>query len=135
MGDQEMNIGFLGLGNMGEPMAGNLITAGHKVTVWNRTASKADPLKRQGATVAKDVRQAAQNEVVCTMLADDNALRHVLDAGLLEALPQHAVHISHSTISVAMAEELKRLHHARGQAFLSAPVFGRPEAAAAKKLW
>ena len=130
-----MNIGFLGLGNMGEPMAANLIAAGHKVTVWNRTAQKAETLGKTGATIAKDVQQAAKNEVVCTMVADDRALLQVLDGGLLEALPKSAIHISHSTISVSMSDDLKRMHSERGQSFVSAPVFGRPEAAAAKKLW
>ena len=130
-----MKIGFLGLGNMGEPMAANLIAAGHQLTVWNRTTAKAEPLKNLGAQIATDTKHAAHNEVVCTMVADDNALRAILTGGLLDSLPQGAVHISHSTISVAMAEELKREHGKRGQSFVSAPVFGRPEAAQAKKLF
>ena len=130
-----MKIGFLGLGNMGEPIAANLITAGHQLTVWNRTASKAEPLVKQGAKLAKNVAEAAGNEAVLTMVADDAALRQILDGGLLDALPKGAVHISLSTISVAMAEELKKLHGDRQQLLVSAPVFGRPDAAAAKKLW
>jgi len=130
-----LKVGFLGLGNMGEPMAANLIAAGHQVTVWNRTAAKAEPLKKQGAKVATEIKDAVRNEVVCTMVADDPALRALLTGGLLDALPAGAVHISHSTVSVAMAEELKREHGKRGQAFISAPVFGRPEAAQAKKLF
>jgi 3-hydroxyisobutyrate dehydrogenase-like beta-hydroxyacid dehydrogenase len=130
-----VKIGFLGLGNMGEPIAANLITAGHQVTVWNRTASKAEPLVKQGAKLAKTVAEAGRNDVVLTMVADDQALRQILDGGLLEALPKGAVHISLSTISVAMAEELKKLHSDRQQLFVSAPVFGRPDAAASKKLW
>lgn len=130
-----MKIGFLGLGNMGEPIAANLIKAGNQVTVWNRTAAKADPLVEQGAKLAKDIADAARSEVVCTMVADDNALRHILEGGLLDALPKDGVHISLSTISVAMAEELKKQHKSRHQLFVSAPVFGRPDAAAARKLW
>ncbi|WP_041855698.1 NAD(P)-dependent oxidoreductase [Candidatus Korobacter versatilis] len=131
-----MKVGFLGLGNMGEPMAANLIAAGHQVTVWNRTAAKAEPLKERGVKVATEIKDAVQNQdVVCTMVADDHALRTILEGGLLEALPKGAVHVSHSTVSVAMAEELKREHGKRGQAFISAPVFGRPEAAQAKKLF
>jgi 3-hydroxyisobutyrate dehydrogenase-like beta-hydroxyacid dehydrogenase len=130
-----VKIGFLGLGNMGEPIAANLISAGHQVTVWNRTASKAEPLVKRGARQARDVAEAANNEVVCTMVADDNGLRQMLHGGLLEGLPKGALHISISTISVAMAEELKKLHTERQQLYVSAPVFGRPEAAAAKKLW
>jgi 3-hydroxyisobutyrate dehydrogenase-like beta-hydroxyacid dehydrogenase len=120
---------------MGEPIAANLIAAGHKVTVWNRTASKAEPLAKQGASVAKDISDASRFEAVFTMVADDHALQHILDSGLLDSLPKDAVHISLSTISVDMAEKLKKLHQERGQFYVSAPVFGRPEAAAAKKLW
>jgi 3-hydroxyisobutyrate dehydrogenase-like beta-hydroxyacid dehydrogenase len=130
-----VKIGFLGLGSMGEPIAANLIKAGHQVTVWNRTASKAGPLVKQGATLAKEVAEASRNEAVCTMVADDHALRQMLEGGLLAALPKGGVHISISTISVVLAEELKTLHSDRQQLYVSAPVFGRPEAAAAKKLW
>src|ERR1700759_2989718 len=97
-----VNIGFLGLGNMGEPIAANLISAGHQVTVWNRTASKADALTQKGAKLAKDVAAAARNEIVFPMLADDNSVRSVLTAGLAQSLPKSAVHISLSTISVSM---------------------------------
>lgn len=130
-----MKIGFLGLGNMGEPIAANLITAGHQLTVWNRTASKAEPLVKQGAKLAKNISDAAANEVVFTMVADDAALRQILEGGLLDTMPKGAVHVSLSTISVSMAEELKRIHKDRQQLFVSAPVFGRPDAAAAKKLF
>lgn len=130
-----MTIGFLGLGNMGEPIAANLIKAGQQVTVWNRTAAKAEPLVKQGAKLANGIREAAQNEVVCTMVADDHALQEILEGGLLDALPQGAIHVSLSTISVEMVEKLKKLHGERGQAYVSAPVFGRPEAAAAQKLF
>jgi 3-hydroxyisobutyrate dehydrogenase-like beta-hydroxyacid dehydrogenase len=130
-----VNIGFLGLGNMGEPIAANLIKAGHQVTVWNRTSSKADPLVKQGAKLARDVAEAATNDLVFTMVADDYALQQVLESGLLDALPKGGLHISLSTISVAMAEQLKKVHGERQQLYVSAPVFGRPDAAAAKKLW
>jgi 3-hydroxyisobutyrate dehydrogenase-like beta-hydroxyacid dehydrogenase len=130
-----VNIGFLGLGNMGEPIAANLIKAGHQVTVWNRTASKAEPLVKLGSKLAKDIGEAARNEVVCTMVAEDHALRQLLEHGLLAELPKGATHMSISTISAAMSEELKKLHGERQQHFVSSPVFGRPEAAAAKKLW
>ncbi len=130
-----MNIGFFGLGNMGEPIAANLIAAGHQVTVWNRTASKAAPLVKQGAKLAEEIQEAAGNDVVFTMVADDHALQQILDDGLLENLPKGGLHISLSTISVEMAEKLKRVHKERQQLYVSAPVFGRPDAAAAKKLW
>lgn len=130
-----MNIGFFGLGNMGEPIAANLIAAGHQVTVWNRTASKAAPLVKQGAKLAEEIQEAAGNDVVFTMVADDHALQQILDDGLLKNLPKGGLHISLSTISVEMAEKLKRVHKERQQLYVSAPVFGRPDAAAAKKLW
>ena len=130
-----VNIGFLGLGNMGEPIAANLIKAGHQVTVWNRTASKADALVKQGAKSAKDISDAAKHEIVFTMVSDDHALQQILDGGLLDSLPKGGLHISLSTISVAMAGQLKKLHTDRQQLYVSAPVFGRPDAAEAKKLW
>lgn len=128
-----MNIGFIGLGQMGAAMAGNLVKAGHAVTVYNRTMAKAAPLVALGARAAQDVADAAHNEVVFTMLADDHALEEIAGA-LVGALPKGALHISASTISVAMSERLTDLHAGAGQRFVSAPVFGRPDAAAAARL-
>lgn len=128
-----MNIGFIGLGQMGAAMAGNLVKAGHAVTVYNRTMAKAAPLVALGARAAQDVADAAHNEVVFTMLADDHALEEIAGA-LVGALPKGALHISASTISVAMSERLTDLHTGAGQRFVSAPVFGRPDAAAAARL-
>ena len=133
-----MKIAFLGLGNMGSPMAQNLIRAGHGVTAWNRTPSKAEALKSEGATVARSPAEAAQHaEIAISMLADDNAVRSaVLGAdGLADRLPKGALHVSMSTISVALSRELASEHGKRGQLYMSAPVFGRPEAAAAGKLF
>lgn len=130
-----MNIGFLGLGNMGEPIASNLVKAGHQVTVWNRTPAKAESLRKQGAKVAKEIAEAARNEIVFTMVSDDHALWQILENGLLDALPKGAIHVSLSTISVMSAEKLPKVHGDRGQLYLSAPVFGRPDAAEAGKLW
>jgi len=133
-----MKIGFVGLGNMGAGIAANLLRAGHEVTVWNRSAQKAQSLIEQGALPAKSPRAAAsEREIVMTMLADDAALEQVLagDEGLLNGLGRGALHVSLSTISVAEAERAASLHATRGQRFLSAPVFGRPEAAEAAKLF
>lgn len=126
-----MKIGFVGLGNMGAAMAANLMKAGHDVTVWNRCPAKADALVAAGATLAATPAQAAQGEVVMTMLADDAAVEAVVfgDGGILGA---PALHVGHSTISVALAE---RLAAAQPGAYLSAPVFGRPMAAEAAKLF
>jgi 3-hydroxyisobutyrate dehydrogenase-like beta-hydroxyacid dehydrogenase len=133
-----MRIGFIGLGNMGAAIAANLVKAGHEVAVWNRTAAKARPLVALGAVLAATPREAAQgNAAVFTMLADDAALEGVIgdDSGLLAGLEKGALHISMSTVAVATAERLTAEHHAHGQRFLCAPVFGRPEAAAAAKLF
>jgi 3-hydroxyisobutyrate dehydrogenase-like beta-hydroxyacid dehydrogenase len=131
-----MHVGFIGLGNMGVAMARNLLNAGHQVTVWNRSADRADALVRDGATPAASPAEAAQAEVVHTMLADDRALEAVTfgEKGLLSAEPGF-VHVSHSTISVKLAERLTQAHADHGSAFVSAPVFGRPAAAADAKLF
>jgi 3-hydroxyisobutyrate dehydrogenase-like beta-hydroxyacid dehydrogenase len=132
-----MKVGFIGLGNMGAPMAANLIKAGHELTVYNRTPARAQPLVDQGARYAANVADACRGEVVITMLSDDSALEAVAfgDSGITQALPAGAVHISSSTISVALSEKLTAAHTEKRQKFVSAPVFGRPEAAAAAKLF
>jgi 3-hydroxyisobutyrate dehydrogenase-like beta-hydroxyacid dehydrogenase len=133
-----MKVGFIGLGAMGSGMARNLIKAGHDVTVYNRTRSRADELKPDGAIVADTAAQAASGaEAVFTMLADDHALEEItFGAGkLLESLPAGSVHLSASTISVRLSRRLTAAHRERGQHYLAAPVFGRPDAAAAAKLF
>ena len=132
-----MKIGFIGLGNMGAPMADHLLKAGHEVIVYNRTAEKAKALVRQGARQASSVSDACDADVVLTMLADDHALETVSygDKNMLESLPKGHIHLSCSTISVALADKLTSDHEGAGQHFVSAPVFGRPEAAAAAKLY
>ncbi|MBB3427624.1 3-hydroxyisobutyrate dehydrogenase-like beta-hydroxyacid dehydrogenase [Rhizobium sp. BK312] len=132
-----MKVGFIGLGQMGSAMATNLIKAGHDVTVYNRSRDKAEALAAEGAKVAATVAEACGGEAVFTMLAHDDALSAVVhgDGGVLASLGKGAVHISASTISVAMSERLTREHAAAGQHFVAAPVFGRPEAAAAAKLF
>lgn len=133
-----MKIGFIGLGNMGAGMAANLVRAGHEVAVWNRSAQKAAALVAQGAVLEATPRAAAAGRgVVLTMLADDAALESVLTGadGLLAGLAPGALHVSMSTISVGAAEHVAALHAERGQRLVSAPVFGRPDAAAAAKLF
>jgi 3-hydroxyisobutyrate dehydrogenase-like beta-hydroxyacid dehydrogenase len=133
-----MKIGFIGLGHMGAAMAANLVRAGHQVVVWNRSAQKSRDLIDAGAVFAATPRVAASDrEVVISMLADDAALESVLSGneGLLAGLRSAALHVSMSTISVAAAERTANQHHALGQRLLSAPVFGRPEAAAGAKLF
>lgn len=132
-----MKVGFIGLGRMGAGMAGSLLRAGHEVTVYNRTPSKARPLGERGARVAGSVAEAAANPVVFTMLSDDAALEAVVfgDGGLLRHLAPGALHVSSSTIGVALSERLARAHADAGRRYVAAPVFGRPEAAAAAKLF
>ncbi len=123
---------------MGLGIGSNLIKAGHEVVVWNRSAAKAEPLVVLGATLAATPRQAAAaSEAVITMLADDAALQSVAygEDGLIAGLAANALHICMSTIAVATADRLGQDHAARGQRFISAPVLGRPEAAAAAKLF
>lgn len=131
-----MNIGFIGLGNMGSAMAANLIKAGHQLTAYNRTRSRAEELK--GAQVAASPGEAASGaEIAITMLADDHALESVIfgKSNILDSLPANAVHVSMSTISVAFSRRLASAHAERKQHYVSAPVFGRPEAATAAKLF
>lgn len=132
-----MEIGLIGLGNMGSGMAANLLKRGHNVTVYNRTSSKAQAVVAQGAHYAAQVAGACRGDAVITMLADDSAVESVVfgDAGVISSLRLGAIHISSSTISVALSEKVTAAHAASGQRFVSAPVFGRPEAAAAAKLF
>jgi 3-hydroxyisobutyrate dehydrogenase-like beta-hydroxyacid dehydrogenase len=128
-----MKVGFIGLGQMGHAIAGNLLTAGHELTVWNRTPEKAKDLLARGARWAESPQDAADGEVVMTMLADDHAVETIVygDRGILAA---PALHVSHSTIGVPLAERLAGDYGARA-GFVSAPVFGRPAAAQDAKLF
>ena len=133
-----MRIGFLGLGNMGAPMAQRLIAAGHELAVWNRTEGKTEPLAREGAIVAGTPAEAELGaDAVITMLFDDYAHEEVLFGanGLMDALTPTTLHISCSTISVALSARLTKEHARRGIPFVAAPVFGRPNVAEAGKLW
>lgn len=133
-----MKVGFVGLGSMGSAMARNLLKAGHELTVYNRTRSRAEALSSEGAVVADSAGGAAAGaEVVITMLADDHAVEAVVfgPGNILESLPANAIHVSMSTISVALSRRLAAAHRERRQTYVAAPVFGRPEAAAAAKLF
>jgi 3-hydroxyisobutyrate dehydrogenase-like beta-hydroxyacid dehydrogenase len=131
-----MRVGFIGLGLMGDPIARNMVGAGHDLTVWNRTAAKAEPAMREGAKRAGSAREAAACDVLVTMVSDDKALEKLFfEDGLLEALPKGAVHLSLSTISVAFARKLGEAHAAHGQSLVVAPVVGRPERAEQRLLY
>jgi 3-hydroxyisobutyrate dehydrogenase-like beta-hydroxyacid dehydrogenase len=128
-----MNIGFIGIGKMGVGMASNLLKAGHHVTVYNRTPAKAEALIAQGAQIATSIAEACRGDAVITMLANDKAVESVVlgREGVLASLRPGAVHVSSSTISVALSRRLADAHASADQCFVAAPVFGRPEAAAA----
>ena len=132
-----MDVGFVGLGNMGTPMALNLIKSGHRVIVYNRTRSKAEALAAKGARIADRIADTCRGDALITMLSDDAAVEGVIFAsdGALASLGRDAVHISMSTISVALSERLAAAHAGAGQGYVAAPVFGRPEAAATAKLF
>jgi 3-hydroxyisobutyrate dehydrogenase-like beta-hydroxyacid dehydrogenase len=130
-----MQIGFVGLGNMGHPMASNILKAGHSLRVYNRTRERAESLA--GAMVVSSPAEASQAEAVITMLADDAAVEETVfgKSGIATGMAEGALHVSMSTISVSLADRLYAVHGERGQWFISAPVFGRPEAAKAAKLF
>jgi 3-hydroxyisobutyrate dehydrogenase-like beta-hydroxyacid dehydrogenase len=137
-GVKKMRIGFLGTGKMGSPMALRLLAAGHELRVWNRTEGRTEPLLREGAIAAGTPAEAELGaDAVITMLFDDAAHEEVLFGpnGLMDALEPGALHIACSTISVALSEKLTAEHARRGQRFVAAPVFGRPNVAEAGKLW
>lgn len=131
-----MDVGFIGLGQMGSAMAANLLGAGHRLTVWNRSPDKAEPLVAKGARLAASPADTATGEVVFSMLADDRAEEAVVfgDGGVLSS-PGKPIHVSMSTISLALADRLTAAHAAAGSSYISAPVFGRPAVAQAGELF
>ncbi len=131
-----MKIGFIGLGRMGSAMAANLIKAGHDVTVFNRNPEKSRSLLELGARQATSIADACREAAVITMLADDTAVSDIAlaDGGIVGKLREGAIHLSMSTISVGLSKDLARAHAKAGQRFVAAPVFGRPDMAAAAKL-
>jgi len=132
-----MDIGVIGLGPMGSGMARSLIRAGHRVSVFNRSADKIDALVLDGAIRAASPASAADNDAVITMVADDAAVEAMVTGpiGVIAGMRAGGVHLAMSTMSVALADRLTEMHAAAGQAFLSVPVLGRPPAAAAGQLF
>jgi 3-hydroxyisobutyrate dehydrogenase-like beta-hydroxyacid dehydrogenase len=130
-----MNIGFIGLGQMGTGIARSLMRAGHEVTVWNRSPEAAQALADDGAALAKYPPDALQGDALFTMLASDRAMQDVgLDSALLDKAAAGLVHVNLATISPAFARALAAAHESRGLGYVAAPVFGRPEAAAKGEL-
>jgi 3-hydroxyisobutyrate dehydrogenase-like beta-hydroxyacid dehydrogenase len=134
---EKMKVGFIGLGNMGSGMAANLVKAGHEVAVYNRTAARMQALVGQGAHPAAQVADACRGDVVISMLANDDAVESVMlgNEGVIASLGEGCLHVSMSTISVALSEKLTAAHTKARRRFVAAPVFGRPEAAAAGQLF
>jgi 3-hydroxyisobutyrate dehydrogenase-like beta-hydroxyacid dehydrogenase len=132
-----MNVGFIGLGHMGTAMAANLLKDGHDVTVFNRSPGKSRALVELGAHEAAKLAEACDGEAVITMLANDDAASDVTlgAGGILAHLRKGAIHLSMSTISVALSKRLTQAHAQAGQRYVAAPVFGRPDMAAAAKLF
>ncbi len=131
-------IGFVGLGAMGLPMATNLLAAGYHLTVYNRTASKAEPLIAKGARRAERAGDVAHpGGIVVSMLADDASVKALVtgEDALAERIAPDGIHVSMSTVSPAITRELAAYHAARGSVMVAAPVFGRPSSAQAKWLW
>jgi 3-hydroxyisobutyrate dehydrogenase-like beta-hydroxyacid dehydrogenase len=130
-----MQVGFIGLGRMGQAMAARILGGGHDLVVYNRTRGKADALAKAGAKVADGIAAAcAGREVVCTIVTDDKALTEVVDGGLLAALPKGAIHVPMGTHSVTALAELAKKHEKAGHVLVACPVLGRPDAAAAGQL-
>jgi len=132
-----MDIGFIGLGNLGEPIAENILQKNQRLFVYNRTASKAQPLVAKGAILCNSIRELAQKcDVVFSVVSDDRALKDITKGknGIAQNLKEHGVHTSISTILPATAAELTQLHKQYNNHYIAAPVMGRPEAARAGKL-
>lgn len=133
-----MKVGFIGLGSMGAGMSRNLIKAGNDLVVYNRTRSRSQEMQSLGAKVADTASEAAVGvDALITMMADDRAVQDVIfePGRAIESLPERAVHISMSTISVDLSRRLAKSHAEKRQTYIAAPVFGRPDAAAAGKLF
>lgn len=130
-------IGFIGLGLLGLPVATNLVDAGHSLRLYNRTAAKAEPLVARGMHLAARPADAVTTGgIVVTVLWDDAALESVVTSEeFLERLGPGGVHVSMSTVLPETARRLADLHARKGCGYVEAPIFGRPEAAVARKLW
>ncbi|WP_306668199.1 NAD(P)-dependent oxidoreductase [Burkholderia sp. JKS000303] len=132
--ERAMDLGFIGLGEMGQAIAANLLKAGHTVRVWNRSRERAEPLAVLGAQIVASPADAFRGDAAFSMLADDAAAREVFDDALLAQAPRGLIHVNMATVSVALAESLAHAHASRGLDYVAAPVMGRPDVAAAARL-
>ena len=131
-------VGFIGIGNMGQPMVLNLLKAGFKVKVYNRTASKASEVVAAGAEqVNRPCDVTTPGGIVVTMVANDQVLEELVYSqdGIGDLLGTDGIHLSMSTVSPETSRKLAQYHQDKGSFYSASPVFGRPEAAAAQKLW
>lgn len=131
-----MKVGVIGLGTMGQPIARRIARAGHEILAWNRTPGRADTLPPESAVAVRTAGEACQAELVITVLSDDIAVEAVMfDGGRLitTGMPGQ-IHVCMSTISDSLARRLAVAHEAAGQSYVSAPLFGPPESAAAGRL-
>lgn len=131
------NLGFIGLGSLGMPIAVNLLQAGYTLTVYNRTPEKAEPLVAQGALQAfRPADAVTTGGIVFTLVWDDQALEEIVNSeDFLDRLGPGGIHVSMSTVSPDTGKKLAELHARHGSVYVEAPIFGRPEAASAKQLW
>jgi 3-hydroxyisobutyrate dehydrogenase-like beta-hydroxyacid dehydrogenase len=132
-----MRIGLVGLGRMGQGMGARLLSGSHELLVYNRTSGKSADLEKAGAHVAPTVAAACKDrEIVISMVADDAALNEVTlgSGGIRTSLAKDAVHVAMGTHSAGAIQALAAAHAEKGQAFVAAPVLGRPDAAAAGQL-
>jgi 3-hydroxyisobutyrate dehydrogenase-like beta-hydroxyacid dehydrogenase len=121
-----MNVGFIGLGNMGTPMALNILKGGHRLTVYNRTVEKAGPLTEAGATLASSPQEIGDVDVLITVLSDGRTADAVIfGSGLIDRLPRNCVHMSSTTVGIDTARKLADAHSKRGRIYVGAPVLGR----------
>ena len=121
-----MNVGFIGLGNMGTPMALNILKGGHRLTVYNRTVKKAGPLTAAGATLVSSPQDIGTVDVLITVLSDGPAEEAVIfESGLIDHLPKRCVHMSSTTVGIDTARKLAEAHNKRGRIYVGAPVLGR----------
>jgi 3-hydroxyisobutyrate dehydrogenase-like beta-hydroxyacid dehydrogenase len=132
-----MDVGFIGLGRMGSGMARNLMKAGHRVSVYNRSRDKAEALASDGAVIADTPAEAARTGIVFAVVANDDALLSVTEGptGVLAALPGDGILVNMSTVSLAATRRVAAALGGAGKSFVAAPVFGRPDAAEAAKLF
>ena len=130
-----MNIGLIGLGRMGRGIAQRLLDRGYALSIWNRSGTAAEPFRLHGANVAATPDDLFSTDIIITMLADDDAVSAVwIESGLVQRMPATTLHLNMASVSLRMGKALAALHGAAGSRYVSAPVFGRPEAAAAGQL-